>query len=71
MLAHLTRTRLQTMQRLPSSRAGGSVDTRKMVEATPGRCPDASLVNELCKTWFSEKQNGKKLAGGKMAPSDE
>lgn len=61
MLAHPTRTHLQNMQRLHSSRVDGSVDTRKMVEATPGRCPAASLVNELRKTWFSKKNNWKKL----------
>lgn len=47
MLEYLTCTHLQKIQRLHTGRVDGSVDIKKMAEATPERCPNASPVMEL------------------------
>lgn len=47
MLEHLTCTHLQKTQRPRTGRVDGSVDIKKMAEATPERCPNASPVMEL------------------------
>lgn len=56
MLAHPTCTHLENIQGLHTGRADGSVDIRKMVEAIPGRCPNALLVKKkMFKSWFSKQ----------------
>lgn len=56
MLAYLTCTHLQKIQRPPTGRVDGSVDIRKMAEVMPQRCPNASPVMELWKSLFSKKK---------------
>lgn len=59
MLAYLTCTHLQKIQKLHTGRVDGSADIKKMAEAILERCPNASPVMELWKSLFSKKKGSK------------